>query len=54
VILTIAGLSPASTLSSYAPTLVTSYGFDRLKSNAMVSIGAWILLVTNVAWGFAA
>ena len=33
---------------------VSSYGYDRLKSNAMVSIGAWLLVVANVTWGFAA
>ncbi len=37
---------------SYAPSLVISFGFDRLKANAMTSIGAWILLVTNLTWGF--
>lgn len=36
---------------SYAPSLVVSFGFDRLQANAMTSIGAWILLVTNVTWG---
>jgi len=54
IFVTICGLSPSSTLSSYAPTLVASYGYDRLKSNAMVSIGAWCLLLTNVTWGFIA
>jgi len=28
-----------------------SFGFDRLRANAMTSIGAWILLLTNIAWG---
>ena len=41
-------------MMSYAPTLVGSFGFDRLKSNAMVSIGAWILLFTNIGWGYIA
>lgn len=38
-------------MMSYAPSLVVSFGFDRLQANAMTSIGAWILLVTNVTWG---
>ena len=41
-------------MSSYAPTLVASFGFPRLKSNALVSIGSWILLVMNIVWGFVA
>ncbi|KJR89056.1 transporter [Sporothrix schenckii 1099-18] len=52
VILTISALSPASTMMSYAPTLVASFGYPKLKANAMTSIGAWMLLITNVSWGF--
>ncbi|KAK3363129.1 alternative sulfate transporter [Lasiosphaeria hispida] len=51
IILTICGLAPASLFMAYAPTLVISFGFERLRSNAMVAIGAWILLVTNISWG---
>lgn len=52
VLLTISALSPASTMMSYAPTLVASFGYGKLRANAMASIGAWILLVTNITWGF--
>ncbi|AEO70550.1 uncharacterized protein THITE_2122161 [Thermothielavioides terrestris NRRL 8126] len=51
---TLLGVAPASTMGSYAPSLVVSFGYDRLKSNAMVSIGSWLLLVTNLAWGYIA
>ncbi|KAK0751655.1 alternative sulfate transporter [Schizothecium vesticola] len=51
ILLTICGLAPASVFMSYAPSLVVSFGFDRLQANAMTSIGAWILLVTNITWG---
>lgn len=51
IILTVAGLAPSSTMMSYAPTIVNSFGFERLKSNALVSIGAWMLLITNISWG---
>src|SRR5690349_1378061 len=51
IILTIAGLAPSSVMMSYAPSLVISFGFERLQANAMTSIGAWILLVTNISWG---
>ncbi|KAK3330042.1 alternative sulfate transporter [Apodospora peruviana] len=51
ILLTICALAPSSTLFAYAPSLVISFGYERLKSNAMISIGAWILLVTNVSWG---
>ncbi|KAI9147230.1 alternative sulfate transporter [Paramyrothecium foliicola] len=49
---TIAGLSPASAFGSYAPSLVVSFGFGRLESNALVSIGFWSLLFVNVFWGW--
>lgn len=54
VIFTIAGLAPSSTMWSYAPTLVNSFGYARLRSNALVSIGQWIQLIINIAWGFTA
>jgi hypothetical protein len=52
--ITILALAPAQTMGSYAPSLVVSFGFDRLKSNAMTSIGAWCLLVANIAYGIIA
>jgi len=54
LILTICALSPSSVLWSYAPTLVASFGYPRLKSNALVSVGGWLLLLINVFWGWAA
>ncbi|KAH6619311.1 major facilitator superfamily domain-containing protein [Chaetomium sp. MPI-SDFR-AT-0129] len=51
LLMTIVALAPASTMGSYAPTLVISMGYERLQSNAMASIGAWIQLVMNVLWG---
>lgn len=52
VILTIAGLAPASTMGSYSPTLVRSFGYERLASNALVSIGGWVLIINNLLWGY--
>ncbi|KAE9376566.1 MFS transporter [Stipitochalara longipes BDJ] len=54
LILTICALSPSSVLWSYAPTLVGSFGYPRLQSNALVSVGGWLLLVVNVFWGWVA
>ncbi|KAK3393538.1 alternative sulfate transporter [Podospora didyma] len=54
LLLAILGLPASSTMFAYAPTLVISFGYDRLTSNAMVSIGCWILLVTNISWGMIA
>lgn len=52
--MTLLAMAPGQALGSYAPSLVVSFGFDRLKSNAMMSIGAWIMLFTNLLWGFLA
>ncbi|TEA15264.1 putative transporter [Colletotrichum sidae] len=54
IIFTIAALSPSSTLSSYAPSLVASFGYEKLQANAMVSIGAWLLIPVNLLWGWLA
>lgn len=54
VLMTILALTPAQTLGSYAPSLVVSFGFDRLKSNAMLSIGSWLSILTNIGWGWTA
>ncbi|KAH6853956.1 major facilitator superfamily domain-containing protein [Chaetomium sp. MPI-CAGE-AT-0009] len=51
ILLTLTCLAPATTMGAYAPSLVVSFGFDRLKSNAMVSIGSWCLIITNILWG---
>lgn len=48
------GMAPSWTMGSYAPILVASFGYGRLTANAYVSIGGWILLVSNAAWGYLA
>ncbi|KAI8666545.1 MFS domain-containing protein [Fusarium keratoplasticum] len=50
---TICGLAPASAFGSYAPSLVASFGYKPLESNAMSSVGSWLLLFTNLFWGWA-
>ncbi|KAF4967359.1 hypothetical protein FSARC_5082 [Fusarium sarcochroum] len=52
ILLTISALAPATTMGSYSPSLVKSFGYERLKSNALVSIGSWALVVTNLLWGY--
>ncbi|KAK3952539.1 major facilitator superfamily domain-containing protein [Pseudoneurospora amorphoporcata] len=47
-------MAPATIFVGYAPSLVYSYGYDRLKSNALITIGVWLLLCTTVAWGYSA
>lgn len=54
IFITICGLAPSSVLWNYAPTLVKGYGYGRLRSNAMVSIGQWINLCMTILWGFLA
>ena len=53
-LLTLCGLSPCNTLLAYGPSLVESWGYGALKSNAMNSIGPWIQVVINVCFGFTA
>jgi len=51
LLMTICALSPSSVMWNYAPTLVNSYGYPRLRSNALVSVGGWLLLIVNVSAG---
>ncbi|KAM0522802.1 hypothetical protein D7B24_002753 [Verticillium nonalfalfae] len=51
---TIAGLAPPQAFGSYAPSLVVSFGFGRLESNALVSIGSWGLMFVNLLFGWSA
>ncbi|KAL2157990.1 hypothetical protein VTH06DRAFT_4799 [Thermothelomyces fergusii] len=53
-LITVLGIAPAQTMVAYAPSLVVSFGYDRLKANAMISIGLWLLVVTTLVWGFIA
>ncbi|EEH36394.2 arylsulfatase [Paracoccidioides lutzii Pb01] len=53
LLLTLAGLSPVVGLRTYAPILVASLGFERLRSNALVSIETWIQVVLMIIWGYA-
>lgn len=52
VLLTIAGLAPSNALWIYAPSMVASFGFDRLGSNAMTSVGQWISVILVIIAGF--
>ncbi|KAK8215909.1 alternative sulfate transporter [Phyllosticta capitalensis] len=52
VLLTICALAPTSVFTSYGPKLIMSWGYERLSSNALFSIGLWIQVVTAMIWGF--
>ena len=52
ILLTLCGLSPCTTLLSYGPSLVAAWGYGQLRSNAIVSIGPWCMVVLNVLVGF--
>jgi len=54
ILATICGLANVTTLNNYAPTLVASFGFERLRSNALTSVGGWIVLCVCVICGFIA
>ncbi|KAK7530460.1 major facilitator superfamily domain-containing protein [Phyllosticta citricarpa] len=52
VLLTICALAPTSVFTSYGPKLIMSWGYERLSSNALFSIGLWIQVFTAMVWGF--
>ncbi|KAH6662909.1 alternative sulfate transporter [Plectosphaerella plurivora] len=54
VCFTFLGLASASAFGSYAPSLVVSFGYGKLESNALVSIGYWALIFFNLLTGWIA
>ncbi|KAK8194883.1 alternative sulfate transporter [Phyllosticta capitalensis] len=52
LLLTLTAVAPNSTMTSYAPKLVQSFGYERLTANAMVSVGGWISLFLAVGLGW--
>ncbi|KAK5166080.1 uncharacterized protein LTR77_008341 [Saxophila tyrrhenica] len=50
IIAAVLGLAPGATFGAYGPTLVESFGYPRLASNALMSIGLWLgLIMTFIA-----
>ncbi len=47
MLLTTASLAPSSSYWSYAPSFISSYGYPPLQSNALASIGNWLLVVIS-------
>lgn len=54
VLISMCGIAPATTLGSYGATLVKSFGYGALKSNALVSVGPWIHIILNLLSGYLA
>ncbi|KAI1010636.1 hypothetical protein LB503_005133 [Fusarium chuoi] len=56
ILLTISALAPATTMGSYSPSLVKSFGYGRLKSNALVDKlqmrGPLVALGIFMFWAF--
>ena len=48
------GLAPGATFGAYGPTLVESFGYPRLASNALMSIGLWLGLIMTLIAGMLA
>lgn len=54
LLLTAVALAPSTALWSYAPSIVTSFGYGRLASNALTSIGQWMSVVLVLLLGYVA
>lgn len=54
LLMALTALAPVGTLNAYAPTIISSFGFDRLRSNAMASVGPWIQLFVLMTFGWLA
>lgn len=45
------GNSPANAIGSYGPTIINSFGYGALASNALFSVGSWVQLLLNPVFG---
>ena len=54
LITTFVCLHPALIYNLFGPTIIRSFGFDALRSNALASVGQWCNLVLLVSMGFVA
>ncbi|KAM0331510.1 hypothetical protein ACHAQA_003187 [Verticillium albo-atrum] len=54
ILLTSVGLAPSVALWSYAPSIVISFGYERLQSNALTSVGQWMGVALTLFLGWVA
>ncbi|KAK7217694.1 hypothetical protein V2G26_005697 [Clonostachys chloroleuca] len=54
LLIALLGNAPANAISAYDPTIINSFGYERLTSNALNSVGSWIQLFLNPAFGYLA
>lgn len=52
VLISMCGIAPLTTLSSYAPSLIKSFGYSTLTANALSSVGPWIQILTTFLSGY--
>lgn len=52
VLITPTNNGPLSALGSYTPTIINSFGFERLQSNALASVGLWIQIPIAVTLSY--
>ena len=45
LLITLTALEPAQALQLYSPTIIGNLGFNKLRANALSSVGPWISLV---------
>ncbi|CRK17857.1 putative transporter like protein [Verticillium longisporum] len=54
ILLTSVGLAPSIALWSYAPSIVNSFGYERLQSNWLTSVGQWMGVALTLFLGWLA
>lgn len=54
ILLAIIGCAPSTALWSYAPSIIASFGYDRLAANALTSVGSWVSVTLVLILGFVA
>lgn len=49
LLMALCGLSPLSAFGAYGPSLIASFGYDLLESNALMSIGPWSVNLSSIS-----
>jgi len=50
VMITLLNNAPLTAFGTYAPTIISTFGFAKLRSNALASVGPWALIPVSLAF----
>jgi hypothetical protein len=52
VMITLLNNAPLTAFGAYTPVIIGSFGFEKIRSNALTSVGAWIQIPVALAFSY--